>query len=146
MGYTVLRPLLYGILMWAVCLYAFRKGGWAERLTAIGILLNSYITPFVLSPFEGRYRQVEMPVVIVDVALLVLLLFIALRSNKFWPLWLTAMQALTIFAHFAPMVPHVIPWAYYNAAVIWMYPMLIVLGFGVRQHHRSQSPQRRRGP
>lgn len=132
----VVRAILYGALLWGVSLYAFRRGGWAEKLAAGGFLTATYLSVLVLGPIATRYRHVEIPVVVVDGCLFLLLLFISLRSEKFWPLWLTAMQGLTILSHLAPFVPHILPWSYYNAAVIWSYPTLIVLGFAVFQHHR----------
>ncbi|MBO9377246.1 hypothetical protein GG804_10755 [Sphingomonas histidinilytica] len=134
----MIRQLLYGALMWAVCLYAFFRGGWAERVTAGGILIATYVTVLVLSPLAIRYQFVELPVMAVDTVLLFVLVGISLKSEKFWPLWLTAMQGLTILSHLAPYVPHVLPWAYGNAVAVWIYPMLIVLGFAVHSHHRSR--------
>jgi len=134
----VIRHVVYGILMWVVCLYAFSKGGWAERLAAAGILVATYLTVLVLSPTAIRFHHLEFPVVIVDSGLLALLLFIALRTEKFWPLWLAAMQALTIFSHLAPFVPHMLPWAYHRAVAVWIYPMLIILGYATRLHHLQQ--------
>ncbi|MFD2501364.1 hypothetical protein ACFSTI_24320 [Rhizorhabdus histidinilytica] len=96
------------------------------------------MTVLVLSPLAIRYQFVELPVMAVDTVLLFVLVGISLKSEKFWPLWLTAMQGLTILSHLAPYVPHVLPWAYGNAVAVWIYPMLIVLGFAVHSHHRSR--------
>lgn len=135
-----LRPILYGILMWAVCFYAFRRGGRDERLAVVGIILNSYLTLLVVSPVAVRFRHVELPIVVVDFALLLLLQFIALRSRKFWPLWLAAMQAVAMMAHFAPLMPHMLPAAYANASALWSYPMLTVLALAVRRHPARRLP------
>ncbi len=124
--------------MWAVCLYAFFRGGWAERVTAGSILIATYVTVLVLSPLAVRYQFVELPVMAVDTIVLFVLVGISLKSEKFWPLWLTAMQGLTILSHLAPYVPHVLPWAYGNAVAVWIYPMLIVLAFAVHFHHRNR--------
>jgi len=137
MSRAVIRQLVYGALMWAVCLYAFWRGGWAERLAAGGIIAATYITVLVVSPVGMRFQHVELSIAAVDSALLILLLYIALRSEKFWPLWLVAMQGLTILSHFAPYVPHLRPWAYWRAVVVWIYPMLLVLGYAVHLHHRN---------
>ena len=135
-GVILFRQILYGALMWAVFVYAMRRGGWEERLAAAGIVVNAYLTAIVLylAPAATRYRHVETSVVLVDLALLLLLLWISLRSTKFWPIWMTAMHALTVLSHFAPYVPHILPWGYWNAIAVWGYPMLIVLGFAVRRH------------
>lgn len=139
MAQGVIRQILYGLLMWAVCLYALRRGGWEERLTAASVLILTYLSVLVLSPVAVRFHRVELALAIVDIALLGLLLYISLRTEKFWPLWLAAMQGLTILSHMAPYVPHVIPWAYHRAVVVWYYPMLIILAYATRCHHLAKT-------
>jgi len=124
--------------MWAVCIYAIRRGGWAEKLATTSIVVNSYVCALVISPDSSKYRQVEIPMLMADIALLLVLVLIALRSSKFWPLWLVAFQGITIMAHFTPRL-HVLPGIYYNAVSLWSYPMLIVLAAAVRQHARTKS-------
>lgn len=133
------RQLSFGVLMWAVFFYALRRGSSAERLAAGGIIANAYLSALVRRPTETAFRGVETSVLLVDVALLALLLCIALRSGKYWPLWLTAMHALATLAHLAPFVPHMIPWGYWTAVAVWSWVMLIVLGFAIHRHHREQS-------
>ena len=89
-------------------------------------------------PRTTRLEKVMDWIAIVDIALSLLLLWISLRSRKFWPLWLTAMQVLSTLAHFAPYVPHIIPWAYGSAVALWMYLMLIVLGFAIHRGQRER--------
>ncbi len=132
----MIRFILYGALMWGVCLYAFFRGGRAERIAAACLLVATYATALVAKPMAMRFQGVEIPIMIVDGSFFLVLLGISLKSEKFWPIWLTAMQGLTVFSHLAPYVPHVLPWAYGNALAVWSYPMLIVLGAAVYQHHR----------
>ena len=135
--------MIYGVLMWAVTIYAFRRGGWAEKLAASGIIAGSYLSALVVSADGIKYRKVEISVVFVDLGILTLLILIALRSTKFWPLWLTAFHGVSLLAHFAPYV-HASPYVYNRAVALWSWPMLIVLGFGIYKHHRlamaSDSP------
>ena len=134
----MIRLILYGALMWGVCLYAFFRGGRAERITAASLLVATYATALVARPMAMRFQGVEMPIMMVDGMFFLVLFGISLKSEKFWPLWLTAMQGLTILSHLAPYVPHVLPWAYGNALAMWSYPMLVVLAFAVHYHHRSR--------
>jgi hypothetical protein len=133
-----LRQIAFGALMWAVFVYALRRGAWAERLAAGSIIANAYLTVLVDRPLAYRFKGLETPVLLVDLALLLVLLFISLRSDKFWPLWLTAMHALAILAHLSPLVPNMLPWGYWRAVATWSWPMLITLGLAVRHHHREQ--------
>jgi uncharacterized membrane protein (UPF0136 family) len=134
------RMIIYGVLMWVVTIYAFRRGGWAEKLAASGIVSNSYLTALLVSPPDIMFHQFERAVALLDLALLVLLGIIALRSRKFWPMWLAAFQGVTVLSHLAPYV-HVSPWVYFRAVALWSWVMWIVLGFAVYQHHRSTKAQ-----
>lgn len=123
--------------MWAVAIYAFRRGGKDEKTVAAVLILATYLSPLAVASLQ-RFHRVEMPLAMVDFGLGCVLLLVALRSDKFWPLWLVAMQGLTVLSHFAPFVPHMIPWNYRNAVVVWSWPMQIMLGFAVYYHHREQ--------
>jgi hypothetical protein len=137
--------MIFGVLMWAITIYAFRRGGWAERLAASGIVINSYLSALLVSPAGTQFRQVEVSVALVDLGLLFLLILIALQSRKYWPLWLTAFQGVTVLAHFAPYV-HVSPWVYFRATALWSWPMLVLLGFAIRSHHRDKLREGRSTP
>ncbi|KKC25971.1 hypothetical protein WP12_11605 [Sphingomonas sp. SRS2] len=133
------RQIFYGVLIWTIFVYALRRGGWEERLAIAGIIANAYLTVLVASPKAILFNHIETPILLVDLGLLALLLFISLRSEKYWPLWITAMHALTTLAHLSPLVPHMQPLGYWRAAASWSWPILIVLVFGIRAHHRERS-------
>jgi len=130
--------------MWAISLYAFVRGSWAERLAAGGTIVASYLTLFLmlLRPAGTRYRSIEIPVVIVDSVLLALLLVIAMRSRKFWPLWATAIAGVTVLSHFSVELG-VAPAVYQSATSLWSYPLLISLALGVREQLRRRRVQGR---
>ena len=139
MDQAVFRPMLYGLLMWAVSIYAFRRGGWEERLAATGMIIASYLSALVVSPYESMYRHVEVPMAIVDFCLFVLLWCIGLWSNRFWPLWVAAIQGVTVLGHAAPLMPNMSPYASDRAVAMWSWPVWIILAFAVRAHHRENS-------
>lgn len=136
MDLEVFRPMLYGLIMWAVTLYAFRKGGWEERLAAISSVISSYLSVLVADP-NGSFLHVEGPMAIVDTCSLALLMLIALRSNKFWPLWIAAIQGVSVLGHLAPLIPNMQRATSYNAVALWSYPAWIILAFAVRNHNRQ---------
>lgn len=140
----VIRSIIFGALLWITTIYALRRGEREERIAAVGIFLNAYLTLLVVSPYATRFSDFEMSIVIVDSALTAMLLWLSLRSNKFWPLWLAAMQALATLAHFAPLVPHIIPWGYGTAVAVWSYPMLIVLLVVIRRDYLRRETTSRR--
>lgn len=125
--------------MWTVTIYAFQRGGWTERLAAAGIVIDSYLSVLVVSSVDSVFRHVEVPMAIVDFCLFLLLCSIGLSSNKFWPLWLGAMQGVTVLAHAAPLMPDMSPYAVQRAVALWSWPMWIILAFAVRSRHRDKS-------
>lgn len=133
------RQIFYGILIWGIFVYAFRRGGWEERLAIVGVIANAYLTVLVASPKAILFNHLETPILLVDIGLLALLLGISLRTAKFWPLWITAMHALSTLAHLSPFVPHMQPLGYWRAAASLSWPMLVILILGIRGHHQEKS-------
>ena len=138
----MIRAVIYGLLLWSVAIYAVRRGGNDEKVVAVAFVVASYLAPLIAFtiPFT-HFNRMEMPLAILDIGFTLVLLAVALKSNRYWPLWLTAMQGLTTLSHFAPLVPHMIPWNSRNAVVIWSYPMLIILGFAVRAYQIDKRQQ-----
>lgn len=120
--------------MWAVTIYAFRRGGWEEKLAASGAVANSYLTVLLLRPAEISYRGVEYAVLDIDLIFFSLLIFIAIRSRKFWPMWIAAITAMTVMAHLLPLMPGSSRLLYANATALWSYPMWIMLAVAVYHH------------
>lgn len=131
------RPLLYGILLWSIFVYAFRRGGWEERTVILASVLATYLTVLFTVSFRIRYTKIELPIVLIDLGVFLLLQGIALKSAKFWPLWLAAFEGVVLLSHMAPLMPGVVPRTYYDATALWSYPKLIVLAFGIANHHRA---------
>ena len=136
--------MIYGVLMWIVTVYAFRRGRWEERLCAAGGVVASYLTPLLVSPYERMYRQLEIEVMLIDLSYFLLLALIAMCSKKFWPMWLAAMTAQTVLAHLLVYMPQGIPFVYYNSTVFWSYPKWIILALVIRWHsvERRKASQR----
>lgn len=135
------RPLLYGLLMWAVCFYAGFRGGWEERIAIAGIVLSTYASLLLVAFLELRYRQIELPLVLVDAGIALLMCAIAVRSRKFWPLWLTAFTGIALLSHLAALMPGMFSQLYYDATALWSYPQLLVLAIGIANHRRATAPR-----
>lgn len=135
----VFRPIFYGLVMWAAAIYAFRRGGRVERLTAICMIVGSYLSGLLASSRETYFRNIEESIAIVDSCLFLSLQLIALLSNRFWPLWLAALQGVTVLGHFAPLIPDMPASMSYHAVALWAYPQWAIIAYATRLHHRQQS-------
>jgi len=114
--------------------FAMLQGGMPERGIATIFLLGAAASAAALRPLGERYQGVEVGVFLVDVTMFVGLAGIALRSRRYWPQWIVAMQMLEVASHFSRLLPDVIRLAYGVILSFWAYPMLLVLVAGTARH------------
>src|SRR3954462_1711496 len=129
-------PVFYGILL-ASCIYAAVKGGGPEKSVAAIYAISAILSSEFVSGRSVRFGSVETGVFIVDLAMLVALAVIAFRANRFWPLWVTALQAVDAAGHAVKLIdPTVIRPAYASILALWSYPMILILVIGTWAHRR----------
>lgn len=127
----MLPKLLYWLILFAICGYAFWRGRREERMIAAACLAASIATVVVVAPTRGRFSGVEYGVLAVDLATLALFTAVALKSTRFWPLWVAALQLTTSMAHLLKAAElDLMPTAYSAAARFWVYPILLILAAG----------------
>jgi hypothetical protein len=138
-----MSPILYIALLALSCGYAFLRGGRYERLIAGVCILGTIATVIVHSPLNRMYVHVEGGALAVDLAVLIAFTFVALQSDRFWPLWVAGLQLTTSVAHFLKALdPHLIPQAYGLAVRFWSYPILVILAVGSWRAHRRMRQER----
>jgi hypothetical protein len=129
-------PFYYALLVlcWA---YALLRGAAPERVGATILLAGSLLTLATVSSRARSYSSVEIGVLLVDAATFVAFLILALRAERFWPIWVTALQFLGMSGHVVKAAdPDTIPRAYAVAAIFWSYPMLLLIALGTWRHQR----------
>ena len=137
----MLSPTAYFIVLLLVSAYAFILGRSDEQLAAGICILASIASVIAMSPLTGRYSHVELGVLLVDVLTLAGFIFLALRSERFWPLWVAGLQLTTLMGHFLKAVElDLMPHAYAAAARFWVYPIFLIIVVGTwRSHQRARS-------
>jgi hypothetical protein len=111
-----------------VCALALWRGRDDERLAAAGTLANWAISLVV---FRSNSEATQWYVMAVDSALMVLLVWLALRSQRYWPLFAAAFALLMVLTHIAHALDTgVTGWAYLTAILIWSYLGLFAIGYG----------------
>lgn len=125
-------PGLFITLLVATLAYAFLRGTSEHRIAAAGCLAATIASRLLRSPIDERYGQIEIGVLGVDIALFMLFLAIALRSQRFWPLWVSGFHLVAVAAHLMrALKTDLIPSAYGVAAQFWSYPVLLCIGIAV---------------
>ncbi|MFL6722187.1 MAG: hypothetical protein ACJ8FT_10360 [Sphingomonas sp.] len=124
----MLPPIIFWILLFVVCACAVLRGRTDERIAAGACAAATLITHFVIGPLKIKYATVEPGLVALDVGMLATFVFVALRSSRFWPLWVAGLQLTMSMAHILKAIDiHLLPKAYAAAAVFWSYPILFII-------------------
>jgi len=137
-----MAPNLFRLLLVLVVLFAFLRGSRDERQVALICLAGAILTTVVLSPLAQRFESIEAPVMFVDLAVFAGFLLVALRSDRFWPLWVAGLQLTTIMGHMLKGVEgDLLPRAYAAALNFWAYPIVLILAVGTWRNHRRLQAQ-----
>ena len=133
----MLSPIIYYLMLIAVAAYAFLHGSADARLAAAICVIATVATALVLSPVAHRYSRVEYGVFIVDLLALLGFVAIALRTDRFWPLWVAGLQLTTLLAHLMKIVAaDLLPHAYGAAGRFWVYPIFLIIVVGTWRHQQ----------
>lgn len=132
-------PFLFLIILLASLAYVVRCGRWPERSGLAIIMLGSIATALV-----GRsdlWRGTEIGILAVDVVVLMAFLAIVALTDRFWPLWVSAFQLVSVTSHLARLLkPSTLPLAYAFAEQVWSYAMIaVVIGSVAWQRRYARS-------
>jgi hypothetical protein len=113
----------------AICGFALWKGDRTEKLGA-GLLLVAWAASFVAQQDTGLLNT-QYAVLAIDVVALGALSFLAWRSERSWPVWAAAFQAIEVAVHIAKGAGLRIPGIAYIAAVnLSSYGVMAALAVG----------------
>lgn len=137
-----MQIVVYYTLLIAVSLLAAWRGGRDERLAAAICILGTAATVLLVAPVPQRFAEMEFAVAAVDLAVLLGFAAIALRSDRYWPLWVAGLQLTTAIGHLLKVIePSLLPLAYGAALMFWSYPILLIIAAGVLRRATIQSWQ-----
>jgi hypothetical protein len=141
------RALFQNVAAWAVCLAALRWGGGPERWIAIvWLFFNKGVDRIYHTFWDGTYRLNEIDVVhgTIDTLVAIGLIWVALRANRMYPLWLAAFQLIAVASHLVRnLVEAITPIAYAVMALAPSHFVTYIFIGGLIAHIRRK---KRYGP
>jgi len=124
-------------LLGLTTLYALWAGGGPERVGAAVYALSVPITHLALLASNQHWRNLEIGVLIVDAVTFVIFIAIALRADRFWPIWVSALLGIALLGHLGRFVMPDTYWrAYAKVLAMWSYPILALMVLGTFLHRR----------
>jgi hypothetical protein len=135
-------PVWFGVSsIVAVAGLAFWKGGREERLAAM-IMLWSWMLALVLR--DRTWPPVQWGGLLADVIYLAVLVFIALRSPRWWPIFATAFQLLNVAVYATPLLHiEISRWASMSANIAFTQLCMAALAWGCITRPTRTEPARR---
>lgn len=133
--------VLFNSLLILCCGYALIRGGVPERIVAAIFLCAGPATYVALwAQPEQAFQSVEMTVLLIDTAMLVALVALAISANRYWPIWIASLQSIIVAVHGVKAFdPTLVAWTYAVASGKLAYPQLALLALGTWRHRRRQT-------
>src|SRR3546814_17594697 len=90
-----------------------------------------------MSP-NPQWEHVETNIFVIDLIALVSFWVIALKTQRFWPYWITGWQLIAVFGHLQKlMFAEILPRPYALLSSYIYYPILFVLLYAARPTYRK---------
>ena len=100
--------------------------------------------PWARASGPERYLTVELSDLIIDSLVMAASVAIALKSDRFWPLWVAGLQLTTLVAHMLKAIKiDLLPHAYAAAGRFWVYPIFLIIVVGTWRSHQRRLQERR---
>ncbi|MFA5963586.1 MAG: hypothetical protein WC804_06175 [Sphingomonas sp.] len=130
-----MRIAIFYLLLMGSCGYAIWRGGAPERITGWLLIAAAMLTLVVGHP--AQYSRLELGMFLIDLALLIALVVIALKADRLWPMVLAALHLDSTAVHILKLFDtELIRVTYAVMIVMWSYPMLLILAIGTLRHQR----------
>ncbi len=134
-----LIPLIFNVALLLCVLYASILGGKTGRSGSVIFVAATALT-ILANRASPTWGDTSYGIFIVDCICMLALAAVALKSNRFWPIWALGFQIGAVGTHIATMwMPDIIPRAYQALATFWSIPILWVMVAGTRQDRRYET-------
>jgi hypothetical protein len=118
------------------CLYAAVRGGSPERWGAGLYLVNWVLSNLAAYLSRRDFLTTETGLMAVDAAYLIVMVALALKAQRFWPLWAAALQLDTVLTHILMFSKATPPFSYGFALWLWGLPIPVLIGIGAWRHRQ----------
>jgi hypothetical protein len=141
--FAAIHFLAYWTLLPLLAVAAWVWGGRIERWASGIVLTGSLLTLAVRRSWPVRYQQVEIGLMLVDLAVLAVLAWLLLKDDRWWLRILIVVHTLASLAALAKAIdPRFQAGGYAVMTSSASWPILLCLTIGILQHHRRATALR----
>ena len=78
-----------------------------------------------------RFSEFDTAAFLIDCFVFLSFVWIALRSDRFWPMWVAGLQLTATSVHLLKLLePELMRFVFGAALAFWSYPILLLIGIG----------------
>lgn len=112
--------------------YGGRDGRWFVSFFLGCVLLT------IPAQMAGSWHVTQLWLMLVDTLLLGCLVWLMLRSDRYWPIWAAASQLLTVLTHVVTMMlPGFSERIYAGLSTVWVIPLLLFAIIGIELDRKA---------
>jgi hypothetical protein len=128
---------LFWVLTLLGCGFAAAFGGRDGRWAVFLIIAATLLTiPAML--LGKAWRQTEVGILMVDLLLLASLYALCLRSDRYFPVWMTGFHLVAVTTHVSTLLaPEFTPRVYRALESVWAIPMTLSMIVGIALDRRA---------
>lgn len=142
----MLRVSLQLILLVCVAIYVWRRGGWPERSVAVLFVMMGPADILYHSLFQTPvdYQSVDLGHLAIDLACFLGTLWVALKADRIWTLWVASSQLISLMSHLWRLIDWTMqPMAYAILTMAPSYIAIVLIAWGTwNWQRRSQTRTR----
>jgi hypothetical protein len=126
----------FWLLMLLTCAYALAFGGRdGRRFVVISVTAVLFTIPAQLA---GSWQATQYWLMMVDLITFVALLWLMLQSDRYWPVWVSACQLMTVLSHVATLLLQSYSDRIYEGLnTVWIIPLMLFTIIGIELDRKA---------
>lgn len=134
--YEIFPALSMAISLIVGCGYAAVRGGSPERWGALALIVTAVLSNLAAYASQRHFVSPDLGLIVVDLIYLAAAVALALRAQRYWPMWIAALQLDVILTHLLKFSSFAPPFSYAFALWLWGIPMPLLIGWGAWRHRQ----------
>lgn len=137
--FDIIRFTIGAVVFFGICGWAAWRGGWPERVVSLALVAD-ILGGTPISQTYPLSREPEMVMFAIDFIYMLVVVFVALRSDRWWPLFCGAFAFLGAITHLAQFLNiDIDQFAYITAVILWSYCGVFSIAGGMFElRHRKR--------
>jgi hypothetical protein len=126
-----LRVIFFYLLLAGLVALTWWRGRSDDRLAAAVCVGGTALTVLVGNKLDIHGSDFDFGAFLGDGIIFIAFLVIALRSARFWPMWVAGLQLTTVSVHLLMILSPDLPGLIFGTALaFWSYPILLLIAIG----------------